>query len=411
METPPAEIQPDDPKQLPPARRRRARRRLITALTSDERVQYLEEITRRARPSFDFFLFSLLSGAVLTVGILLDSPHLLIIGALFAPLMAPLVGISLGVALGSPGSFGRSLGGLLIGSFLVIFVGALGGFASQLWAPSLYSQALLHASLSLPAFILLAIGAPITCASLVRERFNPAISSVAIAYALYIPLAAAGFGLGSGADFLWPDGLVVFAIHLAWATLLGAVTLAIMGFRPFSLFGYSLGGAVLLAGILLAIGSFGAGAVMVSNLALPTLSPTPSLTPTPSPTLTPTPIPPTNTVTPTLTLTPSPTPTRTPIPTPTPVLARIEVAGELGAILRAEPGGLPITSLINGTLVQILPDQPVILDGGIWVKVLVMESDIEGWILSSLLVTATPQPEVITPTETALPDATTTPTP
>jgi uncharacterized membrane protein len=411
VETPPAEIQPDDPKQLPPARRRRARRRLITALTSDERVQYLEEITRRARPSFDFFLFSLLSGAVLTVGILLDSPHLLILGALFAPLMAPLVGVSLGVALGSTGSFGRSLGGLLVGAFLVIFVGALGGFASQLWPPTLYSQALLQARFSPYAFILLAIGAPITCASLVRERFNPAISSVAIAYALYIPLVVAGFGLGSGADFLWPDGLVVFAIHLAWATLLGAVTLAIMGFRPYSLFGYSLGGAVLLAGILLAIGAFGAGAVMISNLALPTLSPTPSLTPTPSSTLTPTPIPPTNTLTPTLTLTSSPTSTLTPIPTPTPVLARIEVAGELGAILRAEPAGPPIGSLINGTLVQILPEQPVTVAGAIWVKVLVLESDIEGWILGSLLVTATPQPEVNTPTETVLPDTTTTPTP
>ena len=411
METPPAEIQPDDPKQLPPARSRRARRRLITALTSDERVAYLEEVTRRARPSFDFFLFSLLSGAILTVGLLFDSPHLLVLGALLAPLMAPVVGVSLGAALGSAASFGRGLGGLLIGGFLVILVGALGGFASQLWEPYQYSQALIHARFSPAAFILVGIGAPLTCATLVRERFNPAISSVAIAYALYAPLAAAGFGLGSGVDFLWPDGLVVFAIHLALATLLGAGTLAVMGFRPYTLFGYSLGVAVLLAGILLAIGAIGAGTVFLTKAGLPTQSPTPTLTLTSTPTSTPTPVPPTDTLTPTLTLTPTNTLTQTPLPSPTPVLARIQVAGGLGAILRAEPAGPPLTSLINGTLVQILPDQPVNINGSVWVKVLVLESGLEGWILSALLETATPQPELAIPTTTPTLASTATPAP
>ena len=400
VETPPTEIQPDDPKQLPPARRRRARRRLITALTSDERVAYLEEVTRKARPSFDFFLFSLLSGAVLTVGLLFNSPHLLVLGALLAPLMAPVVGVSLGAALGSAASFGRSLGGLLIGGFLVVLVGALGGFASQLWEPYLYSQALIHSRFSLAAFILVGIGAPLTCATLVRARFNPAIPSVAIAYTLYAPLAAAGFGLGSGVAFLWPEGLVVFAIHLALATLLGAGTLALMGFRPYSLFGYSLGVAVLLTGILLAIGAFGAGTVVLTQAGLPTQSPTATQTLTPSPTLTPTPIPPTDTLTPTLTLTPTYTLTQTPLPTPTPVLARIQVEGALGAILRSEPNGAYLTSLDNGTLVQILPDQPVNINGGVWVKVLVLESNLEGWILSILLLTATPQPELNLPTAT-----------
>ncbi len=411
METPPVEIQPDDPKQLPPARGRRARRRLITALSSDQRVAYLEEVTRRARPSFDFFLFSLLSGAVLTVGLLVDSPHLLVLGALLAPLMAPVVGISLGAALGSPASFGRSLGGLLIGGFLVVIVGALGGFASQIWEPYRYSQALIHANFSLAAFILVAIGAPLTCATLVRERFNPAVSSVAIAYALYTPLAAAGFGLGSDVDFLWPDGLVVFAIHLALATLLGAGTLALMGFRPYSLFGYSLGVAVLLTGVLLAIGALGAGTVVLTQAGLPTQSPTPTLTLTPSPTLTSTPVPPTDTRTPTLTLTSTSTLTQTPLPSPTPVLARIQAEDGLGANLRLEPAGPFLASLINGTLVQILPDQPVNIDGAVWVKVLVLESGLQGWILRNLLATATPQPELAIPTSIPTSASTASPTP
>lgn len=411
MESPPAEIQPDDPKRLPPAKRRRARRRLFTTLTADKRAIYLEAATQRTRPSFDFFLFSLLSGSIFTIGLLFDSPHLLLLGALLAPLMSPVVGISLGTALGSARSFGSSLGALLVGAFLVVVVGAFGGFASQIWEPYNYSQALLHTSFSITSFVLLAVAAPITCASMVRDRFNPAIFSVALAYTLYIPLAAAGFGLGSGIDFLWPDGLIVFAILLAWATLLGAVTLAFMGFRPYSLFGYSLGGAVLLLGVIIGIAAFGAGAVAVTDAGLPT--PVPSLTPTftPSLTITPSPEPPTATLTSTLTLTPTFTSTQTPTPSPTPALARVFVQDGQGVFLRSEPAGPIISSLLNGTLVQILPVTPVNIDGAIWVTVLVLEIDQEGWILRSLLVTPTPNPISISPTSTSLPADTQTPSP
>jgi hypothetical protein len=43
------------------------------------------------------------------------------------------------------------------------------------------------------------------------------VPSVAIAYELYLPLAAAGFGLSSRIQNLWPDGLVIFTVYLAWA--------------------------------------------------------------------------------------------------------------------------------------------------------------------------------------------------
>ncbi len=54
---------PNDPDRLPPARRRRARR-LLTPLDADERAAFLDEIAHRTYPSFDFFLFSLLAGAI-----------------------------------------------------------------------------------------------------------------------------------------------------------------------------------------------------------------------------------------------------------------------------------------------------------------------------------------------------------
>jgi hypothetical protein len=386
---------PDDPDRLPPARRRRARR-LLAPLDADERAAFLDEIAQRTYPSFDFFLFSLLAGAVFGVGLLLDSPPILVLGAILAPLMAPAVGIALGTVTGSIRFFVRSLLGIAIGGGLVFLVGYLTGYAAQVWLPLELAQAHLHARLSWPNFLVLALGAVVTTASLVRYENTPELPSVALAYELYLPLAAAGIGLGSGEPFLWPDGLVVFALHLSWSALLGALTLAILGFRPLTLFGYTLGGVVTLIGVLILIGITGIGAAYGGNFAIPT--PVPTNTPTLTVTLTPvpptnTPVPPTATLTPSITPTQTPTPSRTPTPTVTPILALVQAGDAGGAHLRAEPGfqSESLQLLANGTLLKVLPEQPMDEGGAFWVHVETVEGQV-GWIVQTALATATPAP-------------------
>ena len=111
-------IKTDDEQELSRARRRRARRKIISPLTPDEKTSYIQDVLRKAAPSFDFFLFSLFSGTVIGLGYLFDSPYLLILGALLAPVMSPLIGTSLGIILGSTRYFFRSLGGFLVGGEL-----------------------------------------------------------------------------------------------------------------------------------------------------------------------------------------------------------------------------------------------------------------------------------------------------
>lgn len=385
---------PDDPDRLPPARRRRAKRSLVPA-DVDERAEYLEKISRRASPTFDFFLFSLIAGAALSAGLLFNSPPILLLGALLAPMMVPVVGVSLGTVIGSVRYFIRSLVGLLIGCGLVFGVGVAAGYAVQYWQPVNLEQAHIYAQLSWTNVLVLAFGAALTAAALVRSDQGPYLPSVALAYELYLPLLAAGIGLGSGEPFLFPDGLVVFAIHLSWGVLIGAFVLLILGFRPLTLFGYTLGGVVTLLGIILAIGISGAGAAFGGQIALPT--PTPTKTPTITLTVTPslTPVPPTATSTLTITPTQTATETLTPTPSPTPILAIITAGGNAGgAFLRAEPdfAAETLAVLNNGSIVEVLSDQLVEQDGYFWVNVLTSEGE-AGWILQNLLVTATPSPD------------------
>ena len=346
-------INNDEEQELSRARRRRARRKVISPLTPDEKTSYIQGVLRKAAPSFDFFLFSLFSGTVIGLGFMLDSPYVMLLGVLLAPVMAPVVGTSLGIILGSARYFFRSIGGFLVGGFLTILGGSLAGLITRLLPPADLFQVYLHAQVRWAAFAVIAVGAALTTVFLVQERRHPGIPSVAVAYGLYMPLAATGFGLGSGVPHLWPDGLVLFAIHLGWAALVGAVTLAFMGFRPLTLFGYSIGGVVALLAIVLLVAFFGVGLAVQGDLAMPTDTPT---------------------------LTPS----------PTPVEAR--VSANSGIVIRAEPDGnaLVVARAANGSIVQLLGQSEVDNFGRTWLLVLDLNSNVEGWVLSGLVITATP---------------------
>ncbi|HRN49869.1 MAG TPA: DUF389 domain-containing protein [Anaerolineales bacterium] len=386
MTIPPSLTQPEDDPQLPAARRRHARRSLFGPLGVDERSLALEGMARKTTPSFDFFLYSLLAGLVISLGLLFNSPFLLVAGALLAPLMSPALGIALGTALGSSKHFLRNLAALLLAGLFVFLTGLAAGVVNTA-EPQLQGVAGLHALLSWPGLLVVGIAGALTAAMLIREQ-NARAASLLLSYGLYVPLAVAGFGLGSGQLHLWPHGLVVFAIHLAVSTLCGAAALAASGFRPPRWYGYSFSAAVLLAGVLLFIGFTGAGAAFGARIGLPTLTPslTPTATITPTASITPTPPP---TATPSRT--PTRTPSQTPSPTATPQLAVISADGS-GAFIREEPAGIAITTILNGQVVELLPDPPQEAGGQLWLHVRLQGRDLSGWILQNLLATATPQP-------------------
>lgn len=403
----PAEQFPDDPDHLPPARRRRARR-LLAPLDADERADFLDLVVRRASPTFDFFFLALISACVLAVGIRLDSPAVLVLGAALAPPLAPLVGVGLGAVVGSGKLFWRSLAGMAIACLLYFATGWIAGSYFSAPAGAEILQAMTLTRISGMNFIVLAAGAVLTTASIVRaagedDRFVFILPSVALAYALFLPLAAAGYGLGARIAHLWPDGLVVFTLHLTWSILLAALTLALMGFRPLTLFGYTVGGAIALLGVILAIGLSSFSAVVTARFGLPTPTPTLTLTPTATATHTPTPIPPTVTPTPTLTLTPTLTPSRTPTPTATPVLAIVRIDLPEGVRIRNTPAGETSGFISKGSLIILLPETEVV-NGENWVRVQTPSGDI-GWILTSLIqrVTATPAETQPPPEQTAAP--------
>jgi hypothetical protein len=389
---PPSRYADDEPLELPPVggRRRRRQRKLIQLPTSHERVVIIEGMALRTTPTFDLFLFSALSGALIGAGYILDSNAILIMGILIAPLLRPLLGVIMGAATGEMRFFTQTLIGLLA-SFLFVFItGFLAGIAARIFLPLTFDQAFDHSSLWWPDLFLLATGAVLLTLSFIRSEEKPVLPGLMVVYELFLPISAAGFGLGNGVEGLFPNALWVFLVHFGIVVTLGMLIYFYMGFRPAFTNGKIFSGMILIGSLALAIGLSGIWTLIPSGMITPASSEqtTPTIPPAVA-TATITPIPSATRVPPTATS----TATFTATIEPTPIYARVRSVGG-GGIIRKSPNGDAITSVQNDYLVELVPDEIIIKDGTEWVHVLVRTSTgvIDGWVLQSLLITATPAP-------------------
>lgn len=398
------------------ARRRRALRRAYFPTDERERAALYTHLAKRAFPSYELFIFALVAGAIMGLGYFLNAPGILVFGALVAPVLTPWIGISLAVVAGAGRLFLQTVIALIVSSCLFFFTGILAGYATRVFPqPLTFNEAFTHSRLWWYELVVLAIGAILITVSFVRSERTPYLPSALVAYELFLPLSAAGFGLGSGVGVgeIWPQGAFVFLVHFAWATLFCLLTLFLLRFYPTSLSGFSFTGLILI--LLIAWLGISTGAVdwirVQAGLAAPKPAPTTEATatlplvPTITPTFTPEPVTavigvPTSTASQTPTVRPSATlpPTRTPTSTvtaePTPIIALIRASEGGGANIRERPGGVVLATISNGSTVTIIPGDLQEVNNVTWVHVFAIVNDvrIEGWIIQSLLVTATPVP-------------------
>lgn len=420
------DMPPGEPAPVPPpARRRRATRRSHIPTDAQGQAELIASLARRAYPSVELFVFSLICGAILGLGYLLDSQAVLLFGILVAPLMTPWVGFLLAVLTGSIRFMFETLMALFISIVFVFIGGLLSGFAALPFMPRTFDNVFLHSRLWIPELIVFAIGAVTLVISFARSEERPFLPSVIVAYAFYLPISAAAFGIGSGLRDVWLQGLLVFLAHFALAGILGLVTLFILRLRP-SAGGIVFSGVVLalLAGILIVLAASGSQSkteaaqqftptnqIAAAPSQTPSLLPAPNPSPTPkvgstarTPTgeeVTPTPVP----LTLEITLPPSETPTITLTIQPTPTYGKVAAAEGGGANLRDAPGGNYVMTLLNGTIVETYSEFEVV-NNSTWVKVYAQVNGqrIEGWLLESVIAYATPAANFeVTPTATVTP--------
>ena len=400
------------------ARRRRAQRRAYFPTDKEGRAALFTHLARRAFPSYELFVFSLISGLFIGLGYFFNSQAILFFGLLVAPLMTPWIGIALATIAGAGRFFLQTVAAFLVSSLILFVGGLLAGVASRTLpnAARTFTAAFDNSRLWWPNLVVLTIAAIILTISFVRSENRPYLPSALLAYGIILPICAAGFGLGSGVPGIWPQGLQVFLVHIAWATFFGIISLFFLRFYPTSAGGISLTGFIFIA--LIVFVSLQMGFVdwikIQAGLATPVpvsvtqteSIPTPFSTATSSPrpaqtnafigvsTATPSRTPSPETVT--LEATPvGDTPTSTITAEPTPIIGIIRASEGGGAFIREKPGGKVLATLGNGSTVTIVPNDLQDINGIIWVHVIAFTNDVrvEGWMIQTVLVTATPVAE------------------
>ncbi|MDT8897869.1 DUF389 domain-containing protein [Thermanaerothrix sp. 4228-RoL] len=168
-------------------------------LTAQEREEIIIELTPLSSPGFDFFLLVVLSTSIATLGLLTNSPAVIIGAMLVAPLMSPILTIGLASVIGDSRMLSSALSALLRGAFLSIL---LSFFITiiNINLPILYLQQLPQEVISRthpsPIDLVIALAGGFAAAyALTRENLSAALPGVAIATALMPPLCTIGIGL------------------------------------------------------------------------------------------------------------------------------------------------------------------------------------------------------------------------
>lgn len=174
-------------------------RRLVKPLPFERREKIIAEITPLSSPGFDFYLLVILSCSIATMGLITNSPAVIIGAMLVAPLMSPIIGLGLASITGNGQLLENAVSALLRGVILAVLLSALVTLVnSHLPIVSLQSLPAEVMARTRPTPIDLAIalaGGVAAAYALTNPNLSAALPGVAIATALMPPLCTVGIGL------------------------------------------------------------------------------------------------------------------------------------------------------------------------------------------------------------------------
>jgi uncharacterized hydrophobic protein (TIGR00271 family) len=197
--------------------------------TEKEKTESLARLVKLATGDFDFYLFVSLSIVIATIGLIADSPEVIIGSMLIAPVLYPILSLSLSLVLADLRLAYRSLRTLGI-SFLVV-VGVAWGIAGMVVlfgnvVPGM--QLLARAEPSILYFIVAFCSGFAATYALVHANLSEALPGVAISVSLVPPLASVGVGLALMDLQLALGAFSLFFLNVAGIVLASMIVLTIM---------------------------------------------------------------------------------------------------------------------------------------------------------------------------------------
>lgn len=208
----------------------RALRNTLPAMSDEERMAVYRELSQGARPGVNYFVLIVLSCIIAALGLLLDSPAVVIGAMLVAPLMSPIMALSLGVVMGDLRMIRFSteaiLKGIAVAIIIAAFIGLLSPFKTitgEMLArgrPTLLDMGVALASGMAGAY------------AIARKSVSAALPGVAIAAALMPPLATVGLSISLGDAHVAGGAFLLFLTNTAAISLAAGVVFLLLGIHP-----------------------------------------------------------------------------------------------------------------------------------------------------------------------------------
>lgn len=191
----------------------------------------IEKLVTESSPRRTFLMMVFISTIIAALGLLNDSPAIVIGAMLVAPLLWPILGVSMGLLVGDGKMVKLSLISIVLSIGIAIITAMFMTFS---YVPLGTTNSLLQLSdIGFMVPVAIASGAAAAMA-ISYESIREAISGIAVSVALIPPLVTIGIGLG-GTDWLLMRGAAeLFAVNLFGIILTSMVVFYLLGFRHYA---------------------------------------------------------------------------------------------------------------------------------------------------------------------------------
>lgn len=209
----------------------------IKPLSLERRKEIVEYIRKAATPGFDYFFLVILSGAIATIGLINDSPAVIIGAMLVAPLMSPILGVGLGSITANAHLTRDSAAALIRGALLSVLLSILITLFNIYlpFVPSLLEipREVLSRTQPTPNDLVIALAGGLAAAySLSQAHLSAALPGVAIATALMPPLSTIGIGIALGRWEIAGGATLLFFTNAVTIAFAATFVFFLEGFVP-----------------------------------------------------------------------------------------------------------------------------------------------------------------------------------
>ncbi|NLE44826.1 MAG: TIGR00341 family protein [Chloroflexi bacterium] len=204
--------------------------RTMPQLSNAEQLDVQQNLLQGARPGVNYFVLIVLSCVIAAVGLLLNSPAVVIGAMLVAPLMSPILAFSIGMVVGDLRMIRFSWEAIFKGVVLALVIAAFIGLIAPIHVST--AEMLARAEPSLLDLVVALASGMAGAYAIARKDVSAALPGVSIAAALMPPLATVGLGLAMGDMRVAGGALLLFVTNIAAISLAGGIVFLFLGIRP-----------------------------------------------------------------------------------------------------------------------------------------------------------------------------------